>query len=80
MSDFYSKRNPLGPYKHRTRPDGNGGEYIEGQSTKANLKQWAEYAAKNSGPKVSPGLGKKPKAPTKSDASLAGWAPERSGD
>ncbi len=54
MSDFYSKRNPLGPYAPgRTRPNGPTlvpEDYIEGESTKKNLAEWAEYAKRNSFP------------------------------
>jgi hypothetical protein len=48
-NDFYSKKNPNGPFAaHRTRPHGSNQDYIEGQSTKANLKQWTDYSLRNS--------------------------------
>jgi hypothetical protein len=54
---YYSKGNPLGPYESTHRPGApSREEYIEGESTKGNLKAWANYASKNSGPKIAPGL------------------------
>jgi hypothetical protein len=48
---YYSKKNPLGPYREAHRQNGSGSkgtDYIEGFSTKANLKEWASYATRNS--------------------------------
>jgi hypothetical protein len=44
---YYSKSKPMGPYSEAKRT-GSPGSYIEGQSTKANLKEWADYSLKNS--------------------------------
>jgi hypothetical protein len=52
-NNYYSKRNPLGPYAGATRPNAPApkpSDYIAGQSTKANLKQWADRATRNSNP------------------------------
>jgi hypothetical protein len=58
---YYSAQNPHGPYgttqrfPHELAEDSG---HTEGFSTARNLKQWADYASKNSGPRVAPGLGK----------------------
>jgi hypothetical protein len=62
--DYYSKANPLGPYAAHRTSHGSPGEYIEGQSTPKNIKEWSARAASNSGPKIAPGDGRKT-APTK---------------
>ena len=57
IDPYYSKGNPLGPYQSTHRPGApSREEYIEGASNKKNLKMWAEYASKNSGPKIAPGI------------------------
>ena len=48
---YYSKSNPLGPYKGAERPNApapKGSDFIEGFGTKKNLSEWAEYASRNS--------------------------------
>jgi hypothetical protein len=50
-SDFYSKKNPLGPYaahRVRTTEKPKPENYIEGQSTRKSLEQWAEYSRQGS--------------------------------
>jgi hypothetical protein len=61
IDPYYSKSNPRGPYESTHRPDSGSrpkAEYIEGFTTKGNLKAWSERASANSGPKIAPGLGK----------------------
>jgi hypothetical protein len=61
-NDYYSKKNPRGPYTGTIRPGAAAdkpSDYIEGFSTPKNIKEWAAYASKNSGPGAAPGLGKK---------------------
>jgi hypothetical protein len=59
--NFYSRTNPNGPYqRYRERPYGmQGQEFIEGFSTRKNVDAWSNYASRNSGPKIAPGLGSK---------------------
>jgi hypothetical protein len=60
MSDYYSKRNPHGPWGDTKRPNvDKPSQHIEGFSTPKNIQEWAAYASRNSGPKVAPGLGRK---------------------
>ena len=50
-SNYYSKQNPRGFYTGTTRPGApadKATQYIEGQSTKKNLAEWADRASRNS--------------------------------
>lgn len=60
--NFYSKANPHGPYQSTHRPDADNAppaQYFEGAPTARNLRDWAEWASKNSGPAIAPGIGRK---------------------
>jgi hypothetical protein len=69
-NDYYSKKNPHGPWGSTPRPslgktfgkephEVKTAGHIEGFSTPKNIKEWSEYASANSGPKAAPGLGRK---------------------
>ena len=53
--DYYSKKNPLGPWRGTIRPNAPApkpSDYIEGFPTKKNLSEWATYATRNSNPNL----------------------------
>jgi hypothetical protein len=47
---YYSKKNPMGPYGEKRRPDAQPkpSNYMEGQSSKKNLDEWSQRATRNS--------------------------------
>ncbi len=62
----YSESNPRGPYTAPRFPNelAEAEQYIEGTSTKENLRQWSEWASRTSGPKFMPGDGPGPRDPS----------------
>ena len=45
---FYSKRNPNGPYANRSDTTPKPSDYIEGKPTEKNLQEWADYSKRHS--------------------------------